>query len=250
MAFKNTKRGHLSVMRICLGKIQVRIVYPDGSLVKGPKALCELQGYVYDAWVRTAEVFDALGKSDRARKLRAKAATLFERFNSAFWGDELGFYALALDGDKNKVLTVASNAGHCLLSGIVPPERAKKVKGRLMASDMWTGWGIRTVSASNPAFNTYNYQTGSVWPHDNAIIALGFKRYGFDAEAAQIAHDISKAASYFQLNQPPELYTAFQRDETTFPVQYIWCKRATGVGGRVRVHAHTGYVGIHARCAA
>ena len=197
------------------------IVYPDGSLVKGPKALCELQGYVYDAWVRTAEVFDALGKSDRARKLRAKAATLFEHFNAAFWDDELGFYALALDGDKKKVLTVASNAGHCLLSGIVPPERAKKVKERLMASDMWTGWGIRTLSASNPAFNPYNYQTGSVWPHDNAIIALGFKRYGFDAEAAHIAHDISKAASYFQLNQLPELYTAFRRDETTFPVQYI-----------------------------
>ncbi len=197
------------------------IVYPDGSLVKGPKALCELQGYVYDAWVRTAEVFDALGKPDRAWKLRAKAATLFERFNSAFWDDELGYYALALDGDKNKVLTVASNAGHCLFSGIVPAARAQKVKDRLMASDMWTGWGIRTLSSIHPAFNPYNYQTGSVWPHDNAIIALGFKRYGFGAEAAQIAHDISKAASYFQLNQLPELYTAFRRDETTFPIQYI-----------------------------
>jgi glycogen debranching enzyme len=197
------------------------IVYPDGSLVKGPKALCELQGYVYDAWIRIAEVFDALGKADQARKLRAKAAALFERFNSAFWDDELGFYALALDGEKSKVLTVASNAGHCLWSGIVPPERAKKVMQRLMAPDMWTGWGIRTLSATHPAFNPYNYQTGSVWPHDNAIIAMGFKRYGFGAETAQIAHDISKAASYFQLNQLPELYTAFSRDETTFPVQYI-----------------------------
>ena len=197
------------------------IVYPDGSLVKGPKALCELQGYVYDASIRIAEVFDALGKADRARKLRAKAAALFEHFNATFWDDELGFYALALDGEKNKVLTIASNAGHCLWSGIVPPERAKKVVHRLMAPDMWTGWGIRTLSATHPAFNPYNYQTGSVWPHDNAIIAMGFKRYGFGAEAAQIAHDISKAASYFQLNQLPELYTAFRRDETTFPVQYI-----------------------------
>ena len=197
------------------------IVYPDGSLVKGPKALCELQGYVYDAWIRIAEVFDALGKADRARKLRAKAAALFEHFNATFWDDELGFYALALDGDKSKVLTVASNAGHCLWSGIVPPERAKKVVQRLMAPDMWTGWGIRTLSATHPAFNPYNYQTGSVWPHDNAIIAMGFKRFGFGAEAAQITHDISKAASYFQLNQLPELYTAFRRDETTFPVQYI-----------------------------
>ena len=197
------------------------VVYPDGSLVKGPKALCELQGYVYDAWVRMAEVFDALGKPDRAQELRAKAAALFDRFNDAFWDEELGFYAYALDGEKKKVLTVASNAGHCLWSGIVPPDRAKKVVQRLMAPDMWTGWGIRTLSANNPSFNPYNYQTGSVWPHDNAIIALGFKYYGFGAEAARIAHDISVAASHFLLNQLPELYTAFERDETAFPVQYI-----------------------------
>jgi glycogen debranching enzyme len=197
------------------------VVYPDGSLVKGPVALCELQGYVYDAWVRMAEVFDALGKSDRAQELRAKAAALFAHFNEAFWDEELGFYAYALDGEKKKVLTVASNAGHCLWAGIVPPERAKKVVRRLMAPDMWTGWGIRTLSANHPAFNPYNYQTGSVWPHDNAIIALGFKFYGFGAEAARIAHDISVAASHFQLNQLPELYTAFEREETAFPVQYI-----------------------------
>jgi glycogen debranching enzyme len=197
------------------------VVYPDGSLVKGPKALCELQGYVYNAWVRMAEVFDALGKPERAQALRAKADALFERFNAAFWCEELGFYAYALDGDKKKVLTVASNAGHCLWSGIVPPERAKKVVERLMAPDMLTGWGIRTLSTNNPAFNLYNYQTGSVWPHDNAIIAMGFKFYGFAAEAARIAHDISVAASYFRLNQLPELYTAFEREETNFPVQYI-----------------------------
>ena len=182
------------------------VVYPDGSLVKGPKALCELQGYVYSAWIRLAEVFDALGKCDRAGELRAKAAALFERFNAAFWDDELGFYAFALDGDKKKVLTVASNAGHCLWSGIVPRERAKLVVERLLAPDMWTGWGIRTLSARNPAFNPYNYQTGSVWPHDNGIIAMGFKLYGFGAEAGRIAHDISIGASHFLLNQLPELY--------------------------------------------
>ena len=197
------------------------VMYPDGSLVKGPKALCELQGYVYSAWVRMAEVFDALGKPERAAELRSKASALFARFNEVFWDEELGFYAYALDGDKNKVLTIASNAGHCLWSGIVPPERAKRVVDRLMAPDMWTGWGIRTLSANNPSFNPYNYQTGSVWPHDNAIIALGFKYYGFGAETARIAHDISVAASHFLLNQLPELYTAFERDETAFPVQYI-----------------------------
>jgi glycogen debranching enzyme len=197
------------------------IVYADGSLVKGPKALCELQGYVYDAWHRTAEIFQALDKPDRARQLRAKAAKLFKQFNEAFWDDELGFYALALDGNKKKVLTVASNAGHCLWSGIVPPERAVKVVERLMAPDMWSGWGIRTLSTENPAFNPYNYQTGSVWPHDNAIIALGFKRYGFGVEVARIARDISDAASHFLSNQLPELYTTIERDERSFPVQYL-----------------------------
>ena len=197
------------------------VVYPDGSLVKGPKALCELQGYVYDAWLRMSEIFDALGQPDAAEQLRRKAAALFKRFNEAFWDEELGFYVFALDGEKKKVLTVASNAGHCLWSGIVPPERAGRVVRRLMAPDMWSGWGIRTLSALHPAFNPYNYQTGSVWPHDNSIIALGFKRYGFGAEAARIARDISEAASHFQFYQLPELYTAIERDESSFPVQYL-----------------------------
>jgi glycogen debranching enzyme len=197
------------------------VVYPDGSLVKGPKALCELQGYVYDAWLRMSEVFDELGRPARAAEMRTKAATLFKRFNESFWDDELDFYAFALDGEKKKVLTVASNPGHCLWSGIVPPERAGKVVRRLMAPDMWSAWGIRTLSAMHPAFNPYNYQTGSIWPHDNAAIALGFKRYGFGAEAARIARNISRAASHFLFNQLPELYTAFDDSETSFPVQYL-----------------------------
>jgi glycogen debranching enzyme len=197
------------------------VVYADGSLVKGPKALCELQGYVYDAWLRMAEIFQALDQPDRARELRAKAARLFKQFNEAFWDEGLGSYAFALDGDKKKVLTIASNVGHCLWSGIVPPERAARVVKRLMAPDMWSGWGIRTLSSENPAFNPYNYQTGSVWPHDNAIIALGFKRYGFGLEAARIARDISEAASHFLSNQLPELYTTIERDEKSFPVQYL-----------------------------
>ena len=197
------------------------VVYPDGSLVKGPKALCELQGYVYAAWLGMAEVFDELGKHKQARELRAKAADLFRRFNDAFWDDDLGFYAYALDGDKEKVLSVASNPGHCLWAGIVPPERAAKVVERLLAPDMWTPWGIRTLSSRHPAFNPYNYQTGSIWPHDNAIIALGLKRYGFGAEAARIARAISEAGSHFLFNQLPELYTSTERQEAAFPVQYL-----------------------------
>jgi glycogen debranching enzyme len=197
------------------------VVYPDGSLVKGPKALCELQGYVYAAWLGMAEIFDELGKHKQARELRAKAADLFRRFNDAFWDDGLGFYAYALDGDKEKVLSVASNPGHCLWAGIVPPERAAKVVERLLAPDMWTPWGIRTLSSRHPAFNPYNYQTGSIWPHDNAIIALGLKRYGFGAEAARIARAISEAGSHFLFNQLPELYTSTERQEAAFPVQYL-----------------------------
>ena len=102
------------------------MVYTDGSPVRGPKALCELQGYVYDAWVRMAEVFDALGKPDRAKALRQKAAALFEKFNEAFWDEETGFYAYMLDGEKRKVMTVASNPGHLLWSGIVPADRAER----------------------------------------------------------------------------------------------------------------------------
>ncbi len=197
------------------------VVYPDGSPVKGPKALCELQGYVYDAWLRMAEIFDEMGKADRAKELRAKARALFRRFNEVFWDEATGFYAFALDGEKKKVLTVASNPGHCLWSGIVPADRAGRVVKRLMAPDMWSGWGIRTLSADHPAYNPYSYQNGAVWPHDNGIIALGFRRYGFADEAARIARDVSGAASYFMLHQMPELYSGVHRDPTNFPVQYL-----------------------------
>jgi glycogen debranching enzyme len=197
------------------------MVYTDGTPVRGPKALCELQGYVYDAWVRMAEVFDALGKADRAQTLRQKAAALFQYFNETFWDEEAGFYAYMLDGEKRKVMTVASNPGHLLWSGIVPADRAARVVARLMAPDMNSGWGIRTLSSKHPAYNPYSYQNGSVWPHDNSLIALGFKRYGFSAEVGHIARDISGAASYFLLNQLPELYAGVARDGANFPVQYL-----------------------------
>jgi glycogen debranching enzyme len=196
------------------------LVYPDGSLVKGPKALCELQGYVYDAWNRMAEIYDALGKPEPAHDLRNKARELFNRFNDVFWDEESGFYAYCLDGDKRKVLTVASNPGHSLWSRIVPKERAQRVVSRLLQPDMWSGWGIRTLSAHNPAYNPLSYQNGSVWPHDNGIIAIGFKQYGFAAEAARVAQTVTDAGGYFALYQMPELYAGIQREDANFPVQY------------------------------
>ncbi len=197
------------------------VMYPDGTLVRGPKALCELQGYVYDAWLRTAEIYDELDNKRRATALRKKATRLFKKFNEVFWEEKSGFYAFALDGDKKKVLSVASNVGQCLWSGIIAPERAGTVVKRLMRKDMWSGWGIRTLSADHPSFNPYNYQTGAVWPHDNSLIAMGMRRYGFAAEAAAVARDISRAASHFLLNQLPELYGGLQRDPASFPVQYL-----------------------------
>jgi glycogen debranching enzyme len=196
------------------------LVNLDGSLVKGPKALCELQGYVYDAWVRMADVYDARGARDRAAQLRVKAGRLFQQFNETFWDEEGGFYAFCLDGDKKPVWSVASNPGHCLMSGIVPAERAERVVRRLMAPDMWSGWGIRTLSNAHPAYDPHSYQRGSVWPHDNGLIALGFRRYGFAKEAAMIARDVSEAASFFMQHRMPELYAGLQRSPRSFPVQY------------------------------
>jgi glycogen debranching enzyme len=196
------------------------VVHPDGSQVGQPKALCELQGYVFDAWMRMAEVFEALGERERASGLRAKAKALRAAFEEKFWCEDAGFYAFALDSAKQPVPTIASNAGHCLWSGIASPERAARVVRRFFEPDMWSGWGIRTLSAQNPAYNPFSYQRGSVWPHDNGLIALGFKRYGFAAEAARVARDISEAASYFVSYRLPELYAGIERRPGTFPVLY------------------------------
>ncbi|MBS0166708.1 MAG: amylo-alpha-1,6-glucosidase [Nitrospira sp.] len=197
------------------------VVYADGSLVRGPKALCELQGYAFDAKRRAAEAAEYLGDPAWAATLRQEAMDLQQRFEERFWCEDLGFYAYALDGEKKPVKTIASNAGHLLWSGIVRPDRAERVVRRLREPDMWSGWGIRTLSERNPAYNPFSYQNGSVWPHDNGIIAMGFKRYGFAEEAAMIARDISEAGRYFLLNRLPELYAGAEREPGTFPVQYL-----------------------------
>ncbi len=197
------------------------IVYGDGSQVKAPKALCELQGYVFDAWMRMAEVFEALGENSSVTQLRTKAAKLQANFESAFWCEDIGFYALALDPEKNKVQTIASNAGHCLWSGIINPERATRVVEKLFQPEMFTGWGIRTLSANNPAYNPFSYHLGSIWPHDNGIIALGLKRYGFATETARLARSIFGAASYFANYRLPEVYSGVEEKVGAFPVPYI-----------------------------
>jgi glycogen debranching enzyme len=197
------------------------IIYPDGTQVSAPKALCELQGYVFDAWMRMAEVFEALAENDRAQELRQKAARLQARFEAKFWCEEMGGYALTLDHDKNPVHTVASNMGHCLWSGIIRRDRAARVVQRLLAEDMYSGWGIRTLSAQNPAYNPFSYHRGSIWPHDNGFIALGLKRYGFIDEVALLARSISDAASFFASYRLPEVYAGITKSPGVFPVPYI-----------------------------
>jgi glycogen debranching enzyme len=197
------------------------VMYPDGTQVKCPKALCELQGYTYDAWLRMAEIFEHFGKVDLAVHLRAKAAALQEKVEKLFWCEEMQFYCYGLDGDKRQIKTVASNQGHLLWSGIASPEHAAHVVRRLMQPDMWSGWGVRTLSSDNPAYNPFSYQNGSVWPHDNGILAMGFKRYGFAHETAMVARDISEAASYFVFHRLPELYSGTKREPGAFPVQYL-----------------------------
>ena len=198
------------------------VVWPDGSQVDLPIGTCELQGYAYDAKVRMADVYTVLGDEQRARQLRAEAETLKARFNAVFWMEDEGTYGFALGGpEKRLVRSVASNAGHCLWSGIVPPERAKRVITRLLAPDMFSGWGIRTLSDKNPAFNPFDYQMGSVWPHDNAIIATGMRRYADATALHRVAKATLDAQAGFDRYRLPELFAGLQRDETSFPVQYI-----------------------------
>jgi glycogen debranching enzyme len=197
------------------------VVHADGSQAKAPIALCELQGYVFDAKVRMAEAFDALGEPDRSRRLRAEAEELRRSFEDAFWDQAEGTYVFGLDADKRPIRSVVSNAGHCLWSGIAAPDRAARVVRRLMQDDMSSGWGIRTLSALHPCFNPHSYHRGSIWPHDNGFVAAGFKRYGHADAAGEVARDLWEAASDFDSYRLPELYAGLSRAEAPFPVQYL-----------------------------
>jgi hypothetical protein len=197
------------------------IRHADGSIAEAPIALCELQGYAFDAMLRMAEIYDLLKEPEKAEGLRERARRLYQQFNEVFWWESEGTYYLGLDKDKRPMETVASNAGHCLASGIVPPERAGRVVDRLMAPDMWSGWGIRTLSSKHPGYNPYSYHCGSVWPHDNATIAGGFRRAGRHTEAQRVAEGIFAAAERFDAYRLPELFAGLPRDAGAFPVPYL-----------------------------
>ncbi len=222
------------------------IRHANGTLAPLPIGTCELQGYAYDAKLRMGDIYEILDRPKDARRLRREAQTLYDKVNDLMWWEAEGTYALGLDGSKKQIRSVASNAGHLLQSGIVPPERAAKVVKRLLADDMWSGWGIRTLSSDHPAYNPFSYQCGSVWPHDNAMIAGGFRRYGFDAEAAQIARATFDAAERLVAYRLPELWAGLHRAEASFPVQYPGANvpQAWAAGAVLRLIAIL--AGIHA----
>jgi len=197
------------------------VVYADGSQVKQPKGTCELQGYVYDAKVRMAEMFQALGDEARAQALLQEAEALKRRFHAVYWMKDKGCFAYGQDGHKNLITSIASNAGHCLWSGIADQDQAEHTAQRLLQEDMWSGWGIRTLSSKNPAYNPYSYHLGSVWPHDNGIIAAGFKRYGLADEANQVIRGMFDAAQCFEAYRLPEIFAGLKRKgKADFPVLY------------------------------
>ena len=196
------------------------ILFADGRLAEPPIALCEIQGYAYDARRRAARLARVCwGDEILAERLERDAAALYERFDRDFWLDGRGHYALALDRDKRPVDALTSNLGHLLWSGVVPPERARALRDRLMAPDMFSGWGIRTMSSRDAGYNPIEYHDGTVWPHDTAIIAEGLRRYGFRRDASRLAWALFEASAAFE-NRLPEVFAGFERGITTLAVEY------------------------------
>jgi glycogen debranching enzyme len=195
----------------------------DGSLSALPAALVEVQAYVYAAKVGLADLYALDGDGKRADRLRGEARELSERFEKDFWMADESCYAQALDARKHQVTAVTSNAAHALWGGIASPERAAALVRRLMAPDMYTGWGIRTLSSQYPTYNPMSYHNGSVWPHDSAIAAHGMARYGFREEANEVVSGLFEAGRRFPYARVPELFCGFQRDlrYSSRPADYL-----------------------------
>ena len=198
------------------------VIYADGTLAKPPIALVEVQGYVYAAKKKLAPLFAALGDRPLASRLRQEAASLKRRFNRDFWLENESFFALALDGDKHPADAITSNPGHALWTGIAQRRLAEPVVEVLMRNDMFSGWGIRTLSATSSRFNPLGYHLGTVWPHDNSLIAMGFKKYGFEEELNEVAtalFDAARALPYYRL---PELFAGSARTTYSRPCPTRW----------------------------
>lgn len=210
--------------------------FPDNRLPEPPIALVEVQAYVYAAKMGMSELFLARGERKEGIRLGQEAHILKERFNHDFWMPGREFYAQALDGSKRQVPSISSNAGHALYTGIADERKAAKVVSRLMASDMLSGWGIRTLSSEEPHFNPMSYHNGSVWPHDNGMIAAGMRRYGFNREAIEVIEQVIQAGIRFKLFRMPELYCGFARDLRYYsvPAEYpVSCSPQAWAAGSI-----------------
>jgi len=196
------------------------IFHADGALARGPIALVEVQAYVYGARRAAAEIARRLGETSYADELEAQAGVLRGRFDEAFFDEELGTYILALDGDKKPCRVRASNGGHALFTGIAYPERAKAVASMLMESTFFSGWGVRTLATTEARYNPMSYHNGSVWPHDNALLAAGLARYGFRRETTRIFEGFYAASTYIDLRRLPELFCGFARQPYQGPTFY------------------------------
>lgn len=196
------------------------MLFRDGARAEGPISPSEVQGYIFDASLRTAEIADQVWKDERvAADLRERAEELKARFDRDFWMEKRGYYALALDGAGRQVDSITSNAGHLLWSGIAPADKARLVADRLMDENLFSGWGIRTMAAGERGYDPTSYHNGSIWPHDNAIIAQGLRRYGFRREANRIAAALLEASHHFDYRLP-EVFAGYSRDEALEPVEY------------------------------
>jgi glycogen debranching enzyme len=214
---RNTKTG---LENQCWKDSWNSILFADGTLAKLPRATCELQGYAYDARRRCARLAREVWSDEAlAQKLEKQADELKQAFNRDFWLDDRQYYALALDGDKKPVDALTSNIGHLLWSGIVPDDRAGHIVEHLLGSRLFSGWGVRTMAEGDGGYNPIGYHQGTVWPHDNSLIAKGLRRYGYDDEAAVVAFAILEASQYF-LGRLPETFAGYERSQTDFPVEY------------------------------
>lgn len=210
------------------------ISHSDGRLADGPIGLCEVQSYVFAAKLRSAELARYLGKSSLAQDLARQADEIRRRFEEAFWLEDMGTYALALDGNKRPCEVYASNVGHLLYCGICRPDRARRLADLLLSPAMFSGWGVRTLAATEHRYNPMSYHNGSVWPHDNAIIAAGLSRYGFTRHAEQVLTGLFDAALFVDLNRLPELFCGFPRQHGQGPTLYpVACTPQAWASGSV-----------------
>jgi glycogen debranching enzyme len=210
------------------------ILHRDGEPAKAPVALCEVQGYVYEAKYRMASLMRSFGDTRTADKLKKDATDMAKRFEKAFWMPKLGFYAMALDRDKRQTQVISSNAGQLLFTRMLPQERAKTITQRFMRSDMFSGWGWRTISRDERIFNPLSYHRGSIWPHDNSLIAHGMALYEFREPANRLFTALFQAALKFRDYRLPELFCGIERREHDDPVQYpVSCSPQAWASGAV-----------------